>query len=346
VSGDTAVGGLVGHNGAGNFGPGVAGCSINANCSSSPSTITNSYATGAVSGNTDVGGLVGYSSGTITSSYWNITSTGQASSAGGVGLTQAQMTSAASYAGWDFDNTWVIYEGHTAPLLRSFMTALTVTVDYGEGATKVYDATTVYNGGTVVGLPADHVYGDLTGTLSSSHVGSRTVEAGGLYSDQQGYIISYDTSANNTVQVTPATLTYRANAASFFNGQTPTGLSGTITGWMGSDTLDSATCGCIGWTTSALSSSYPGYYDITGGGLTASDYVFVQAAGNATALTLNPARLPDEVSAVTTQVTGTLPTLKAESGIGGASPRRDPGWHAVGSGVRLPDDAVSSEVTE
>jgi filamentous hemagglutinin family protein len=351
VSGDTAVGGLVGYNEVGDVGPRVVTvCSINANCGSSP-TISNSYATGAVSGNTDVGGLVGINDGgTVTNSYWNITSTGQASSAGGgVGLTQAQMTSAASYDGWDFDNTWVIYEGHTAPLLRSFMTALTVTVDYGEGATKVYDATTVYNGGTVDGYSLDdadtaRIYGAVTGTLSSSHVGTRTVEAGGLYSDQQGYIISY-TSANNTVEVTPATLTYWANAASFFNGQTPTGLSGTIEGWMGGDTLASATSGSISWTTSALSSSYPGYYDITGGGLTASDYVFVQAAGNATALTLNPARLPDEVSAVTTQMTSTLPIIRDENGIGLASPRSDPGWRAVGLGVRLPDDAVSSEVT-
>jgi filamentous hemagglutinin family protein len=350
VSGDTAVGGLVGYNEVGDVGPRVVTvCSINANCGSSP-TISNSYATGAVSGNTDVGGLVGINDGgTVTSSYWNITSTGQASSAGGgVGLTQAQMTSAASYDGWDFDNTWVIYEGHTAPLLRSFMTALTVTVDYGEGATKVYDATTVYNGGTVDGYSLDdadtaRIYGAVTGTLSSSHVGTRTVEAGGLYSDQQGYIISY-TSANNTVEVTPATLTYQANAASFFNGQTPTGLSGTLTGWMGDDTLASATSGSISWTTSALSSSYPGYYDITGGGLTASDYVFVQAAGNATALTLNPARLPDEVSAVTTQMTSTLPIIKAENAIALSTRRSDPGWRAVGLGVRLPDDAVSSEV--
>jgi hypothetical protein len=147
------------------------------------------------------------------------------------------------------------------------------------------------------------------------------------------------------VEETPATLTYWANAASFFNGQTPTGLSGTIEGWMGGDTLASATSGSISWTTSALSSSYPGYYDITGGGLTASDYVFVQAAGNATALTLNPARLPDEVSAVTTQMTSTLPIIRDENGIGLASPRSDPGWRAVGLGVRLPDDAVSSEVT-
>ena len=33
-------------------------------------------------------------------------------------LTAAQMKQQASYAGFDFDNTWVIYEGHTTPMLR------------------------------------------------------------------------------------------------------------------------------------------------------------------------------------------------------------------------------------
>jgi hypothetical protein len=335
VSGDTAVGGLVGSNGVGAETP--------------TATITNSYATGAVSGNTDVGGLVGLNgAGTVTDSYWNITSTGQANSAGGgVGLTQAQMTTAASYAGWDLESTWVIYEGHTAPLLRSFMTALTVTVDYGTDAIKVYDGTDVYRGGTVFDPPVDHVYGDVTGTLSSRHVGSRTVEAsGGLYSDQQGYIISYATSENNTVEVTPATLTYRATPTTRFTGQAPTGMSGTVEGWMGDDTLASATTGSMSWTSLALRNSAPGRYDITGGGLTAEDYVFVQHEGNATALTLNPARLPDEVSAVTTQLASLEPVLKTDKAGAPSANRSELRLRTLGSGVRLPDNAVTSETTE
>jgi hypothetical protein len=243
----------------------VSACSINANCGSLP-PITNSYATGAVSGNTDVGGLVGFngSDRTVTNSYWNITSTGQTSSAGGgVGLTQAQMTSAASYADWDFDNTWVIYEGHTAPLLRSFMTALTVTVDYGEGATMVWDGTDVYRGGTVFELPMDHMYGDVSGTMSSRRVGTRTVTAsGGLYSDQQGYIISYATSGNPTVEVTA------------------------------------------------------------------------------------PPRLPDEVSAITTQLASLEPVFKTDKAGAPSASRGGPLVRTIGAGVRLPDDAVSSETTE
>ena len=349
VSGDTAVGGLVGSHGFGGYMK--YACSMHPSCGEPPpnATITHSYATGSVSGNTDVGGLVGMNdAGTVTDSYWNITSTGQANSAGGgVGLTQAQMTARASYAGWDFDNTWVIYEGHTAPLLRSFMTALTVTVDYA-GATKVYDGTDVYRGGTVID-PANHLYGldEVTGTLSSRHVGSRTVEAsGGLYSDQQGYIISYATSENNTVEVTPATLTYRATPTTRFTGQAPTGMSGTVEGWMGDDTLASATTGSMSWTSLALRNSAPGRYDITGGGLTAEDYVFVQHEGNATALTLNPARLPDEVSAVTTQLASLEPVFKTDKAGAPSASRGDLRLRTIGSGVRLPDNAVSSETTE
>lgn len=38
----------------------------------------------------------------------------------GTPLTTAEMQQQASYTGFDFANTWVIYEGHTAPLLRAY----------------------------------------------------------------------------------------------------------------------------------------------------------------------------------------------------------------------------------
>ena len=50
------------------------------------STISHSYATGSVTGTEDVGGLVGYNfSSTISHSYWNTDTSEQASSAGGEG---------------------------------------------------------------------------------------------------------------------------------------------------------------------------------------------------------------------------------------------------------------------
>ncbi|WP_131913573.1 beta strand repeat-containing protein, partial [Celerinatantimonas diazotrophica] len=75
-------------------------------------TISNVYATGAVTGNSNVGGLVGVSGSdaTITSSYWDIGTTGQTSSSGGAGLTTAQMRDSANhssnYSNWDFTDTW------------------------------------------------------------------------------------------------------------------------------------------------------------------------------------------------------------------------------------------------
>jgi len=77
------------------------------------STIANSYGTGAVSSyisSTYIGGLVGQvSTSTITNSFWDTQTTGQATSAGGgIGLTTAQMKDTKTFhdAGWDFDTIW------------------------------------------------------------------------------------------------------------------------------------------------------------------------------------------------------------------------------------------------
>jgi uncharacterized repeat protein (TIGR02543 family) len=80
-------------------------------------TITNCYATGAVTGNDVLGGLVGsnYSS-TISNCYWDKDTTGQpGSSGGGTGKTTAEMKQEATFAGWDFTDTWLIMENQSYP---------------------------------------------------------------------------------------------------------------------------------------------------------------------------------------------------------------------------------------
>jgi len=52
------------------------------------------------------------------------------------------------------------------------------------------------------------------------------------------------------------------------------------------DNQANATAGPLVWTTTAAAGSQPGHYAIDGGGLTATNYVFVEAPGDATALTL------------------------------------------------------------
>lgn len=254
-------------------------------------TVTDSYSNGAVTGSSQVGGLIGgnqYGSGSTTASYWDETTSGQTASAGGTGLTTAQMQQQSSFAGWDFTNTWFIYAGDTDPLLQFFLTPLTVTA---ASATVTYSASAYSgsNGVTYSSTPNGNLLGTLSyGVLSQGpvDVGSYTLTPQGLYSNQQGYLI---TVVSATLTVNPATLTYTASSASLTAGQSPSGLSGAVTGFLGSDTLANATSGTLAWTTPATSSSQAGSYAIDGGGLTATNYVFTQASSNATALTLTAA---------------------------------------------------------
>jgi len=108
VTGDSGVGGLVGGN----------------DC-----TVRNSYSTGSVTGNVDVGGLVGLNWGTMVHSFWDIETSGQATSDGGTGKTTAEMQDITTFsgAGWDIiavargetndAYTWNIVDKQTYPFL-------------------------------------------------------------------------------------------------------------------------------------------------------------------------------------------------------------------------------------
>ena len=109
VTGDEYVGGLVGVN----FG-----------------TVSNSYSSGNVTGDEYVGGLVGVNlGGTVSNSFWDTKTSGQATSAGGTGKTTAEMQDLATFleAAWDiftvapgainFAYTWNIVHEQTYPFL-------------------------------------------------------------------------------------------------------------------------------------------------------------------------------------------------------------------------------------
>jgi len=115
------------------------------------------YATGAVSGSSLVGGFCGELYYSVTDCYYDINTTGQATSDGGTGKTTAQMQTQSTYSGWDFSDTWVMY---IYPELRAFWTDYTYTISvelYDErtgeqlvpGNVSVYDFDTVYEGVTV-----------------------------------------------------------------------------------------------------------------------------------------------------------------------------------------------------
>jgi trimeric autotransporter adhesin len=84
-------------------------------------TVSTSYSTGSVSGSSEVGGLVGDNFATVSNSFWNLTTSGLTTSAGGTGLTTAQMETEATFtsAGWNFASIWYLPAGKF-PVLQAF----------------------------------------------------------------------------------------------------------------------------------------------------------------------------------------------------------------------------------
>jgi hypothetical protein len=78
--------------------------------------VVTSYATGAVTGSQNVGGLVGIEdSSTTTDAYWDVETTGQPASAGGTGLTTAQMTGLAArenLVGFVIPEPWLLTDSY------------------------------------------------------------------------------------------------------------------------------------------------------------------------------------------------------------------------------------------
>lgn len=99
VLADVSAGGLVGQNGY-------------------HVPISHCYSTGLVLWPTDAGGLVGSNGGTVKFSFWDVETSGQTTSAGGVGKTTAEMKQKTTFTNWDFTEVWGIAENQTYPFLR------------------------------------------------------------------------------------------------------------------------------------------------------------------------------------------------------------------------------------
>ncbi|MDI1247445.1 MAG: MBG domain-containing protein, partial [Lacunisphaera sp.] len=145
--------------------------------------------------------------------------------------------------------------------------------------------------GTLGSTTVSDSLADVTGTLSRQagpNVGLYDVLLG-TGSRAANYTITF-ASDNNAFAITPATLTYVANAASRLVGGSNPAFSGTVTGFVTGEGLGTATTGALAFGTTATVASPVGTYAINGSGLTANhgNYVFVQAPPNATAFTINP----------------------------------------------------------
>ncbi|MBI6882398.1 YDG domain-containing protein [Pseudomonas putida] len=187
------------------------------------SSITNSYAVGEVTGSSS-GGLVGeannstikfsYATGkaksglvaisngnTVQSSYWNKDTSGTATSAAGVGKTDAEMKNSATYSDWSIDNLgnsssalWRIYEGKGMPLLTFLMNKWTVA---GLGSSEYSGSNKTFSNLGFVGSTSyvesfwgSYGLGSALGTLTSGgeairNAGTYTIDS--LYFGQFGW---------------------------------------------------------------------------------------------------------------------------------------------------------------
>jgi len=147
-------------------------------------------------------------------------------------------------------------------------------------------------------------------------------------------------SVQQNITANKAVLTYAATPGNRTYGGANPSLSGTVSGFVNSETQATATSGTPAFATAAAAASPVGSYLITGSGLSASNYTFVQAAGNTTAFAVT--RVPLAVTAAdqvkfygqlnpvltfsatgfvngenaATALTGVLATAAAGSGIG------------------------------
>lgn len=219
----------------------------------------------------------------------------------------------------------------------------TLSVANAAAGNKVYDGNTsaVVSGATltgVVGSDAVSLSNATSGTFASANVanGINVSTSMGLSGAQaSNYVLAAQPSL--TADITPATLTYNATPASVLSGQNPSGLTGTITGFVNGEVLADTTTGSPLWTTTATYRSEAGQYPINGSGLNAGNYAFAQAIGNATALTLtSSARMKIAIAQIKSTTSG---LSGAANGIYVGSPASVPG----ASTTVVPDGAVESD---
>jgi filamentous hemagglutinin family protein len=286
--------------------------------------VSNSYSSGLVSGGNFVGALIGANYGTLTNGVYGRTVNPSLTGVGGngagtadvvgtvVGLsssdmqTEANFTSATSAngnmnTGWDFAATWIMYEGHTNPLLQAFMTPLTVNGTIAQTYDGAAFAPSVSNLAYSTTPDFSHIFGTVTVTgnaVGAVHPGTYTYTPGGLYSDQLGYIFTFPTSTL-TINPAPLSVTGTSVGNKVYNGSAVASLAGgTLSGVIPGDTVTLTQTGTFGSKNAATDIAVTATDGLRGAD--AGDYTLVEPMGLTG--TITPALLTVAGSAVGSKV--------------------------------------------
>jgi filamentous hemagglutinin family protein len=227
-------------------------------------------------------------------------------------LTSAGTTASANVGVYSIVANLAVGDGY-AFTASGILTVTPQTLFYNAaGVSRIYgSANPASFGGTVIGfVNGDTLASATAGSLAfsstataASGAGSYAITGSGL--SAVNYVFQQAAANASALTITPAILTYTANTASRVYGMGNPAFSGSVTGFVNGDTLVSATAGTLVFTTSATSTSPVGSYAIDGSGLNAANYTFIQAPGNATALTIiarPPAPQPSTLASFTNSI--------------------------------------------
>lgn len=179
-------------------------------------------------------------------------------------------------------------------------------------ASRIYgDANPAFSG-TVAGFKNGDTQGSATtGAITftstadeTTNVGTYAINGSGLTANSGNYTFGQAASNATALSITPAQLTFLANAASREYGDPNGVLTGSVLGLKNGDTIDQVASGILTFGGLADEESPVGTYGIVGGGITVTsgNYLptFLQDPSNATALTVVPAQLYYLAEVVTT----------------------------------------------
>ena len=220
---------------------------------------------------------------------------------------------------------------------------LLVTVD---PVSRLYGAANPAFSATVSGfLFEDSLANATTGTLAlatqateRSAVGRYAVTASGLSAGN--YVIASAESNAQALAIDPATLTYVATPATRPYSVPNPPLSGSVSGFVVGDTLETATSGVLVFASPAGQFSPPGAYPIEGSGLSAQNYRFEQALENLVALTVT-ARAPGPEQGAVLRPTGESSRVHERNF--GLPPMCFAGGPLIGAGAAQAGDLLAME---
>jgi filamentous hemagglutinin family protein len=279
---------------------------------SNSGTISNTYATGLISGATGTrGGLVAESTGgSISNSFWDTQTTGQATSAAGTGKTTAEMKDLATFGTWGSTIVGDASLSNVAPQLRwvtSGLAAGTSIWVVGQSSTSVnytlaplagtytytgnpYLLTTLWSSPTSIfgGTYSSWVAGTDYSFSATSYTNAGTYSSISVNVLKSGFVAAGSGNTTGSLIIAKAPLSVTANnAAMTYNGSAYAGTpgitySGFVTPTSGVQETNAVLGGTLAYAYSTASPTNAGNYTITPSGLTASNYTIANNTGTLT----------------------------------------------------------------